>query len=231
MRIQKFLSHCGICSRREAEVLIKNKRVKVNGIVIEKPCLVNPDKDIVEVNGKKAIFGNYIYIKYYKPAGIVSSMKDPYGKKNLSTVFDFRFGKIYHIGRLDKNSEGLLLLTNDGDFAHKVIHPSHNLKKFYYIEAKGRCTREQIKKISKGIFIYGKKTLPADIKIISLKKDNIKLDICIKEGKKRQIRKMLKSIGLTVTKLKRYKIGNLKLGSLKPGQYITISKKEAYKIF
>ncbi len=232
MRIQKFLSHCGFCSRREAERLIRQGKVTVNGKKIGIPYIIDPENDIVEVDGKPIRKKNYIYIKYYKPRGILSSMKDPYGKKDLSKIFSAIKDKIYHIGRLDKNSEGLLLLTNDGEYANKILHPSNKLKKHYYVEAEGKYKISDIKKLAKeGIYISGKKTLPAMIKILEKEEKRVKLDIIIKEGKKRQIRRMLKSIGLKVTKLKRYKIGNITLGNLKQGEFVFLSSKEAYKIF
>lgn len=227
MRLQKYMAMCGVASRRKSEQLIKDGHVKVNGkIVDDMGHQVNENKDKVFVDEKLiAPSKKEIYIMLYKPRGYVSSCLDDRGRKTVLDLVKLK-ERIYPIGRLDYNSEGLLLLTNNGEFANRLTHPKYKIKKTYKVTTTGITTDEQIEEMEEGIVIDGKKTLPAEIELI--KEENAKLSfyITIKEGRNRQIRKMVEAVGGEVHRLVRVSLGTLKVKGLKPGEYRDLTSKE-----
>ncbi|MCK5706294.1 MAG: rRNA pseudouridine synthase [Candidatus Aureabacteria bacterium] len=229
VRLQKYLSECGVSSRRKAEQLISEKRISVNGNVISKPgTKVDPVKDIILLNKKRLYTEKKKYILVYKPRGVISTMKDNLGRKIVKDLLNSVNERIYNVGRLDKDSEGLLLMTNDGNLANKLTHPSTHIQKTYLVTIDRLPNNIEINKLENGIIIERKKTLPAKIRIIKKSKNNCILEFIIFEGRKRQIRNMLAHIGIKTLKLKRIKIGNIQLGNLQPGHTLTISRKTAY---
>lgn len=229
VRLQKYLSECGVSSRRKAEQLISEKRISVNGNVISKPgTKVDPVKDIILLNKKRLYTEKKKYILVYKPRGVISTMKDNLGRKIVKDLLNSVNERIYNVGRLDKDSEGLLLMTNDGNLANKLTHPSTHIQKTYLVTIDRLPNNIEINKLENGIIIERKKTLPAKIRIIKKSKNNYILEFIIFEGRKRQIRNMLAHIGIKTLKLKRIKIGNIQLGNLQPGHTLTISRKTAY---
>lgn len=225
IRLQKYIAGCTNYSRRKAEELIEQGRISVNGEVVTKQGVsVHPSRDTVTLDGKKLTpIEEHIYIILHKPAGYLSTKSDTHDRK---TVIDLVPEKnVYPVGRLDKDTEGLLLLTNDGDFAYQVTHPKFEHEKEYTVHLKSPLSPTQKEKIERGIIIDGSKTSPCEI-------TNIKNNICnitIHEGKKRQIRRMFEAVGNHVIYLKRIRIGQLKLGTLKKGEYKVITRSQAEK--
>ncbi len=230
-RLQKILAEMGITSRRKAEGLILEGRVTVNGRIATIGMKADPARDHIKVDGKLLIKPEpRVYLMFNKPRGVVTSLYDPEGRP---TVKDFLKGvkyRVFPVGRLDYDSEGLLLLTNDGDFAHAVLHPSKKISKTYFVKVKGVIENEKIEKLRAGIKLADGITAPAKAKRIRKTENNSWLDITIHEGKKRQIRRMLEKLGHPVLKLKRIRIDGLEMGKLESGAYRYLTFEELNKI-
>ena len=227
MRLQKFLSRAGICSRRKGEEYIKAGWVKVNGkIVTELGVKVDPDRDVVEVDSD-AIRSDtaLIYIALNKPRGYVSSCHQQ-NKKIVLDLLDIA-ERVYPIGRLDKDSTGLLLLTNDGHLHHRLSHPSFNHEKAYEVAVAKPLPEGALRKLADGLPMMGTRTRPARVKRISARR----FRIILQEGKNRQIRRMVRKVGNQVVDLKRIRIANIKLGSLPSGRWRHLTKKEKDDLF
>lgn len=226
-RLQKYMSNCGVASRRKCEEIILEGKVKVNGVLVnEVGVKVDPLKDIVEYEGKIiSKEENKVYIMLNKPEGYISSVKDEKGRDTILDIVKVK-ERIYPIGRLDYDSSGLLLLTNDGEIYNKIIHPRVEIIKKYIAVVKGEITEKDIKKFEIGIDIGGYITAPAELKIISFDKDVSTIEIGIHEGKNRQIRKMCAALNHEVLSLKRIAIGEIKLGYLKRGEYRNLNNDE-----
>ncbi len=230
-RLQKILSEMGITSRRKAEDLIFEGRVTVNGRIATIGTKADPVKDHIKVNGKLLIRPEpKVYIMFNKPKNVVTSLHDPEGRP---TVKDFLKGvkyRVFPVGRLDYDSEGLLLLTNDGDFAHAVLHPSKKISKTYLVKVKGILEEDKIEKLKTGVKLVERMTAPVKVKRIRETENNSWLEIIIYEGKKRQIRRMLEKTGHDVLKLKRIRVDGLELGKLEPGTFRYLTPEERDKI-
>jgi len=226
-RLQKYMASCGVASRRKCEEIILAGKVKVNGVLVnELGTKVNHLEDIVEYEGKIiSKEENKVYIMLNKPEGYISSVRDEKGRDTILDIVKVK-ERVYPIGRLDYDSSGLLLLTNDGEIYNKIIHPSVEIVKKYIAVVTGEITENDIKKFEMGIDIGGYITAPAEIKIISYDKDISTIEIGIHEGKNRQIRKMCATINHEVLSLKRISMGQLKLGYLKRGEYRNLNKDE-----
>ena len=226
-RLQKYMARCGIASRRKCEEIIIQGKVKVNGVIItELGTKVIGGSDIVEYNDTViSPEENKVYFALNKPEGYISSVKD---EKDRLTVIDLVKVKerIYPIGRLDYDSSGLLILTNDGDIYNKIIHPRVEIIKKYVAVVEGEFNQEELDKFEQGIDIGGYTTAPATIKVISCTFNKTTVEIAIHEGKNRQIRKMCAALNHTVLSLKRISIGNIKLGDLKRGEYRNLTRYE-----
>ena len=226
-RLQKFIASCGVTSRRKAEEMILDGCVKVNErIVTTLGIKVDTENDVVTINDER-IFKteNNIYIKLYKPEGYVTTVKDQFGRKCVIDLIDIK-ERIYPIGRLDYDTSGLLLLTNDGDLANKLMHPKYHIYKTYIADVEGNINQNSIDKLSSGVIIEDYKTAPCKVKIINNSKVSSIVQISIHEGKNRQVRKMFDVVGHTVLKLKRISFGQIELNSLKPGQWNYLNKEE-----
>lgn len=228
IKLQKYLSACAVASRRKSEQLISEGRVKVNGKVALLGERVNPERDSVTVDNKKIEFnrGNKYYIMLNKPRGFITTMSDEMGRKCVVDLVKDIPERIYPAGRLDKDSEGLLIMTNDGDFANKLIHPSKNIWKTYRVTVRPTITEDQLTKLCTGIEIDGKPTEPARVNVLVHERGRVVMEISIKEGRNRQIRKMCESVGLEIARLKRVSIGTLKLGMLSPGKWRDLTQEE-----
>jgi 23S rRNA pseudouridine2605 synthase len=230
-RIQKILAKCGIASRRKAEEMISQGLVTVNGARATLGMKASFGKDHIKVNGKLISKSEpRVYIKFHKPNKCITSMKDPEGRL---TVKDFLKGvkrSVFPVGRLDYDSEGLLLVTNDGDLAHAIMHPKGKIPKTYLVKIEGVLLEEDILKLQKGIKLKDGVTAPARVKKIKKTKANSWIEITIYEGRKRQIRRMLDKIGHSVIRLRRVKINGLNLGSLPSGKYCFLSPDELKRI-
>ncbi len=221
IRIQKFLSEAGVCSRRQAEEHVKKGLIKVNDkTIMEFGTKIDPEKDIIKFNDKIIKKKNHIYIILNKPVGYVSSFYHE-GKKTLSNLIKIE-EHLGYAGRLDEYSEGLMLLTNDGNLINQLTHPRHEHEKEYLVETKEPVPDAVISRLERGIMLFEGKTNPVKIKRL----DSNKFLITLKEGKNRQIRRMLQIVEITTKKLKRIRIGNLVLGSLKPGTYRYLKEDE-----
>lgn len=227
IRLQKYMSECGVASRRKSEEIIAEGKVTVNGKTAETGCKIDPETDKVYVNGKR--IGRpeeLIYIMLNKPRGYISTMSDEQGRKSVSELVSDAGARVYPIGRLDKDSEGMLLFTNDGEFANRMMHPSGGMTKTYRVTVRPSITEEQITHMMTGMMLDGKKTLPADIKVISDEPGRVVLEMTISEGRNRQIRRMCEAEGLQVARLRRIATGRVKLGMLKPGKWRRLTDEE-----
>lgn len=226
-RLQKYIARCGVTSRRKAEELILQGHVKVNGLIVnELGSKIDPEHDVVEVNNKKISEKNeHIYIKLYKPEGYVTTVKDQFNRKTVLDLINIK-ERIYPIGRLDYNTSGLLLLTDDGELANKLMHPKYLIYKTYEAVVKGIISDDSINKLKTGVFIEGYKTAPAKVKLLNIKEKQSIVQISIHEGKNRQVRKMFDSVGHPVIKLKRISFGDINLKDLTTGQWKYLSNDE-----
>ena len=226
MRINKYLADAGIASRRKAESLVLEKRVKVNGnIVTELATDIKPD-DIVFVDDKQVFTQQkFEYYILNKPKGYLSTARDDRGRK---TVLDLvkSDARIYPVGRLDYDSEGLLILTNDGELTNKLTHPKHNISKTYLVNINSNITKKEVEILQKGVVIDNYKLHECKITIKEKTENQTKMEVVIFEGRNREIRKMFETIDKKVVFLKRIKIENLSLGNLKRGEYRALSQKE-----
>lgn len=229
VRLQKYMAEAGIASRRKSEELIAAGKVRVNGKVAEIGDKINPRTDKVTVSGKKVVKSKkQVYIMLHKPRGFITTMHDEMDRKCVAELIADVPERVYPVGRLDRESEGLLLLTNDGEFANALTHPSKHVPKTYRVTVRPDVTKEQLESFENGIEIDGKMTLPAEVRVLDKQAGRVVLEVVIYEGRNRQIRKMCEALGLEVARLKRTKIGSLKLGMLKPGEYRYLHEEEIH---
>ncbi len=228
MRLQKYIALCGIASRRKAEELISGGAVFVNQVCVQTPGVkIDPSKDKVTVNGKPiTIQEQSVYIMLNKPRGYVSTVSDNFGRKTVLDLIPQTLGRLYPVGRLDYDSEGLILLTNDGDFTYRLTHPSHEVTKTYRVTVNGKVSNSAFDRLRRGVMIDGRKTRPATIKQIVFKEPYTTFFITIHEGRNRQVRKMCDAVGYPVVALCRVAEGVLELGSLAKGAWRHLTPKE-----
>lgn len=235
VRLQKMLADCGVASRRKSEELIEKGKVKVNGKIAKIGDKVDPYSDKVYVFGKRVTASakpKYRYIMLNKPRGVLTTMSDEKGRKCIADLVRDIPERVYPIGRLDKDSEGLLLFTNDGEFANHIMHPKKHVNKVYRVSVRPDIADMQVSKLESGVVIDGRKTAPAQVRVVSRDKnaDRAVLEMVLREGRNRQIRKMCEAVGLDVIRLKRTAIGGVKLGGLKLGAYRELSEIELKKL-
>ena len=210
VRLQKLLSERGVASRRKAEELIADGHVKVNGHVASIGDKVDDRKDVIHVRGKRiAAAAAPVYIALHKPRGYITTMCDEHGRKCVEELVRGVGVTLFPVGRLDRDSEGLLLMTNDGDFANAVIHPASHLPKLYRVTLRSPMTDEQKLKFEEGIMLDGRMTAPAQVRIVSSEKERCVVEITLFEGRNRQIRRMCEMLGLEVARLRRNAIGSV----------------------
>ncbi len=231
VRLQKYLADCGVASRRKSEELIELGKVKVNGNRANIGDKVNPKRDTVTVNGKKIVKQkSCTYIMLHKPRGFITTMSDEMDRKCVAELVKDVPGRVYPVGRLDRDSEGMLLFTNDGEFANALTHPAKHVPKTYRVTVRPTITDEQITKLTTGIVIDDRMTAPAEVRVITKQEGRVVLEIILYEGRNRQIRKMCEELGLEVARLKRTAIGSIKLGMLKQGDYRELTEDEVRKL-
>ncbi|KIP20815.1 Ribosomal large subunit pseudouridine synthase B [Anoxybacillus ayderensis] len=231
-RLQKVIAHAGVASRRKAEQLIVEGKVKVNGkVVTELGVKVSP-QDRIEVDGIPLEREEPVYYLLYKPRGVISSVKDEKGRKVVTDFFKHVNKRIYPIGRLDYDTSGLLLLTNDGEFANILMHPRYEIEKVYIAKVKGIPVREKMKQLEKGVMLEDGVTAPAKAKVLSIdkRKQTAIVELRIHEGRNRQVRRMFEAIGHPVLKLKRERYAFLDLKGLNPGDYRELSPHEVKQL-
>ena len=230
VRIQKVLAQQGICSRRAAEQIIEEGRVKLNGRPVTIGDKMDTNKDLLTVDGQRVDVPKKAELYYYmlhKPRGYITTTSDERGRKTVMELIGDTPARVYPVGRLDKDSEGLLLFTNDGDFANLLTHPSHGVSKLYRVTVRPRATEEQLVALTDGVVLDdGSKTLPAVIRVVTDEPERTVLEMTIREGKNRQIRRMCEAVGLDTIRLRRSALGAVKLGMLAPGKYRALTAQE-----
>lgn len=233
VRLQKFLSQCGIASRRKAEEMIKAGRITINGKVVTSMGIkIVPGKESVSCDGRKiSLPEENIYILLNKPKGYVTTLSDPQGRPVVTSLVNDIKERVFPVGRLDLDTEGALILTNDGSLAQKIQHPRHETNKTYEALVQGHPGQSKISQLEKGVIIEDKKTAPAKITVLKHLQRQTLVKITIHEGRKRQVKKMFEFIGNPVISLKRIAYGKLFLGKLPVGKHKILNSKDLKKIF
>ena len=231
-RLQKLISAAGLMSRRAAEEAIQAGRIQVNGIPATLGDKADPDFDQILVDGVPlANREEKLYIMLYKPRGYVTTLSDEKGRKIVTDLLEGLETRVYPVGRLDLDSEGLLLLTNDGDFANRLMHPKHEVEKCYHAWVRGEQIQEKTDELRKPMILDGTPIRPAKVRILKASEQGCLLEIVIHEGRNRQVRKMCAQIGLNVTRLKRVREGSLCIGDLRPGQWRYLTQEEKKNLY
>ena len=228
IRLQKLISESGVCSRRKAEELIKQGLVKVNGnpVKIGDGATYN---DLITIDGKTVTLEKKrkkLYIMMNKPRGYVTTMSDELDRRCVTDLLVGLEDRVYPVGRLDRNSEGLLLFTNDGEFANEMMHPRNHISKTYRVTVRPSVNDEQLSKLAAGVVIDGRKTALAGVTVLVDEPNRVVMQIVLHEGRNREIRKMCEAVGLEVARLRRTAIGPIKLGMLKPGTFRELTAEE-----
>ena len=232
IRLQKAISEAGVCSRREAEKLILQGKVEVNGMIVKTLGTKVKGDDVIFVNGKEILKEEKEYYLLYKPRGVISSSKDEKGRKTVVDLIDTN-KRLFPVGRLDYDTSGIILLTNDGELSNKLLHPSKSVEKTYVAKVEGLVVKPEIKRLENGIIIDGIKTKKAKAKLIKYdkKNDSSYIKLTITEGRNHQVKKMFEEIGHEVKKLKRESFSFLDLTGLKVGEYRKLNTKEVKKLY
>ncbi len=231
VRLQKFMADNGIASRRKCEEMIEKGLVKVNGDRAHIGDKVDPKRDRVTVSGKKiAVQDKMRYILLHKPRGYITTMKDEQGRKCVAELVQDIDARIYPVGRLDRESEGMLLMTNDGAFSNAMTHPTRHVPKTYRVTVRPKITDEQINAFHTGIEIDGRMTAPAGLRVIEREEGRVVCEVILYEGRNRQIRRMFEELGIEVARLKRTAVGSVKLGMLAPGKWRNLTEEEVRKL-
>lgn len=229
MRLQKYMAEAGIASRRKCEALIEQGLVFVNGSPAAIGTVIDPEKDIVEYGGKQISLPQQekLIIAFYKPQGVVSTMSDPQGRPCVADYFRDMQERLYPVGRLDFDSEGLLLMTNDGELAYRMMHPKFSVEKTYLVHCDGILRREERETLEKGVLLDNRMTSPAVVtKPQSIRYGHSSFFITIHEGRNRQVRRMVAAVGHKTLLLRRVKIGPIELGSLSQGKWRKLTNEE-----
>jgi 23S rRNA pseudouridine2605 synthase len=226
-RIQKIIAQMGIASRRKAEEIIAEGRVTVNGKIALIGEKADPSKDHIKVDGKLLIRREpKVYLMFNKPKNVVTSLADPQGRPTIKDYLKGIRYRVFPVGRLDFDSEGLLFLTNDGDFTNAVLHPSRKIPKTYMVKVKGIIDDNKINKLRQGVRLEDGRTLPAKVKFARQSENNSWIEIAITEGKKRQVRRMVEAVGHPALKLRRVSINGIRLSGLKIGELRPLTERE-----
>lgn len=233
VRLQKYLSQCGIASRRKAEELIRMGRICVDGLVVtDMGIKIVPGKNIVSCDGRAiACQERMLYILLNKPKGYVTTLSDPQGRPIVTSLLKDFPERLFPVGRLDLDTEGALILTNDGEFAQKIQHPSHEITKTYEAIVAGHPSQIKLDQLEKGVLLDEKLTAPAKLSVLKKNRHSTLVEITIHEGRKRQVRKMFETVGNPVLHLKRIAYGKLKLHKLPTGKFRILSSQDLEKIF
>ncbi len=228
IRLNRFLAEAGIASRRKAEELIRQGRVKVNQQVVrELSFRVDPERDQVEVDGRLVKVQPKAYYLFYKPSGYLTALSDPHGRPTIKEFLKDLPVRVFPVGRLDKDTEGLLLLTNDGLLAQRLLHPRYGLRRVYEARVKGHPSPKALRALlTHGIEVEGRRVIPKAIKILGKDRHTTTFEVVVGEGRKREVRKFFAAIGHPVLRLKRIRFGPLYLSGLRPGQIRPLTPKE-----
>ncbi len=230
-RLNQAIAKSGFCSRRDADELIAAGRVSVNGAVVrEYSAKVNPDLDEIAVDGRKLDIHHFVYIAVYKPRGLVTTLSDEKGRKSVMRLLPPGLQHLRPVGRLDMNSEGLLIFTNDGDLTQRITHPAHHLPKHYRVTVKGEIRDQHLHSMETGMKLADGPTQPAEVTMIDRDRSSSTFDMVISEGRNRQIRRMCEQLGYQVSRLVRLGIGRLQLGQMTPGSWRYLSVDEVRQL-
>ena len=226
--LQKVLAAAGVASRRASEIMIDEGRVEVNGkIVTEQGRRVNPDRDQIRVDGSRIPPPRrHMYLVLNKPRGVISTMDDPEGRTTLADYLPRTKERLFHVGRLDTETEGLIILTNDGEFAHRLAHPSYEVRKSYHVQVAGVMDNRTLKRLEKGVTLDDGPVKPDKVKLISRGQDRTLLQVSLHEGRNRIVRRMMDAVGHPVDRLARTAIGPVRLGNLPVGETRELSRDE-----
>ena len=226
------MAHAGVASRRKCEAFIQEGRVKVNGEVVRELGFKVGANDKIEVDGIPIYKEEPVYFMFYKPKGVLSSASDDKGRTVVTDYFKDVEQRVYPVGRLDWDTSGVLILTNDGDFTDEMIHPRNEIDKVYVARVKGIANKENLRPLTRGVTIDGKKTKPATYEIlkVDVEKNRSVVQLTIHEGRNHQVKKMFEAVGLLVDKLSRTQFGNLDVSGLRPGEYRRLNKKEVSQL-
>lgn len=231
-RLQKIISAAGITSRRASEALIVNGQVSVNGVVVtELGSKADPSKDSITVDGKPLkISSQRLYILLNKPPGYITALKDSQNRPLVTDLLKDMPERVYPVGRLDYNTEGLLLLTNDGEWANRLMHPRHEIEKEYHVRVRGKVLDQQLKRMAEGVELEDGMTAPAVVNQVKSGDQNDWISVAIHEGRNRQVRRMCEAVSLSVVRLKRIRYGSLMLGTLRAGQFRYLTDAEVSEL-
>lgn len=231
-RLQKIISAAGVTSRRASEALILNGQVSVNGVVVtELGSKADSTTDIITVDGKALkISAQRLYILLNKPPGYITALKDSQSRPLVTDLLKDMPERVYPVGRLDYNTEGLLLLTNDGEWANRLMHPRHEIEKEYHVRVRGKVTDQQLIKMAAGVELEDGMTAPAVVNLVKSGDQNDWISVAIHEGRNRQVRRMCEAVSLSVVRLKRIRYGNLALGTLRAGQFRYLTEAEVREL-
>ena len=231
VRLQKYLSECGVASRRKSEELILAGKVRVNGRVAQLGDKIDPKHDSITVSGRKIVRQKrYTYLMLNKPRGFITTMQDEMDRKCVASLVENAPARVFPVGRLDRDSEGLLLFSNDGNFANAMTHPSKHVPKTYRVTVRPSVSEDQLTALTQGVVIDDRKTAPAEVRVTTREENRVVLEIILYEGRNRQIRKMCEEVGLEVARLRRTAVGSVKLGMLKIGDWRELTEDEVHKL-
>lgn len=227
-RLQKIISAAGVTSRRASETLITNGQVAVNGIIVtELGSKADPSTDTITVDGKALkISAQRLYILLNKPPGYITALKDGQGRPLVTDLLKDVPDRVYPVGRLDYNTEGLLLLTNDGEWANRLMHPRHEIEKEYHVRVRGKVIDQQLKRMAEGVELDDGITAPAVVALVKSGEQNDWISVAIHEGRNRQVRRMCEAVSLSVVRLKRIRYGSLDLGTIRSGHFRYLTEAE-----
>ncbi|MDR2896204.1 MAG: rRNA pseudouridine synthase [Propionibacteriaceae bacterium] len=228
VRLQKVIAQAGLASRREAEEMIADGRVEVNGqLVTEQGRRVDPVVDVIRLDGSRIPpQRNHVYLALNKPRGVVSTMEDPQGRLTLTDFLPRKSGRLFHVGRLDTPTEGLIVLTNDGDFAQRLSHPSFEIDKQYMVEVEGEVENAVLKRLTRGVVLDDGPIKPDKIRLVSRSGAKALIEVTIHSGRNRIVRRMFEAVGLPIRRLARTRIGPIRLGNLPSGETRELTSNE-----
>jgi 23S rRNA pseudouridine2605 synthase len=227
VRLQKYLSQAGVASRRQAEVLIRAGRVRLNGVVVtELGTKVRPGADRVMVDGREVAQARPVWIALHKPRGVVSTRRDPQGRRTVYDLLPPAHRRLFHVGRLDLDSEGLLLLTNEGEAAHRLLHPRYGVERVYEVEVDGRPARATLERLTRGVPLEDGVARAHGVRALRGAPGRGRLRLALREGRKREVRRMLEAVGHPVVRLVRVQYGPVRLGDLPAGAWRPLAAPE-----
>jgi 23S rRNA pseudouridine2605 synthase len=230
-RLQKVMAQAGIASRRKSEEWIQKGKVRVNGqVVTELGVKVDPARDVIEVEGRRVHLEKQRVFLFYKPKRVITSLSDPQGRKTITDYIRDIPERVYPVGRLDYDTEGLLILTNDGELAHRLAHPRYEVDKCYKATVEGHPGEDKLERLRKGVPLEDGRTAPAKVRLLEQKKNTSVLELIIHEGRNRQVRRMCEAVGHPVRHLIRTRVAFLGLGALRPGAYRELTESEVARL-